>query len=134
MKNVFLFLALMLLLGITSNTNAQSVSLIVCERYGQYGPEGVGSTFTRGYLTVVAYGTSAMYYDEVYIQYDRMSSNGQYYFYKKFPFTFPNGYKTVYFSRTGNNDMEFNDTGYYRVFLLDKYGNTIAYTSVTIVR
>lgn len=134
MKKIFLFLALVIFLGLNITANAQSVSLVVCERYGTYGPEGVGTTFTPGYLTIVAYGSSAMYYDEVFIQYDRMGSSGQYYFYKKFAFDFPNGYKTVYFSRTGNNDMEFNDTGYYRVFLLDSYGNTIAYTSVTIVR
>lgn len=133
MKKLFLFLALVIFLGLNINANAQSVSLIVCERYGTYGPEGVGDSFTPGYLTVVAYGTSAMYYGQVYIQYDKLDANGQYYLYKKFAFDFPNGYKTVYFSRTGNNDMEFNHTGYYRVFLLDKYGNSIAYTTVSIV-
>jgi hypothetical protein len=128
-----IFLSLIMLLGITANINAQSVSLIICEKYGTYGPEGVGTVFTPGYLTVVAYGSSEMYYDEISIQYDKKGTDGQYYFYKKFTFDFPDGYKTVYFSKTGNNNMEFNHTGYYRVFLLDKYGNTIAHTTVSIV-
>jgi len=132
MKKMFLFFALVLFLGMSLNINAQ-VSLIICERYdATYGPVNPGGIFTTGYLTVVALSSSKMYYDDVYIQYDKMGSDGQYYFYKQFPFTFPNGYSTVYFSRVGNNDMEFNHAGVYRVFLLDKHKNSITYTTVTI--
>lgn len=133
MKKMFLFLALILFLGMNLNINAQ-VSLIMCERYDvEYGPVNPGGIFTTGYLTVVAISSSAMHYDNVYVQYDKMGTDGQYYFYKQFPFTFPNGYSTVYFSRVGDNDMEFNDVGIYRVFLLNKNKETIAYTTVTII-
>jgi len=130
MKKLMLFLALFIFLGI--NAMAQTVTLQMCERYGQYGPEGVGNTFTPGYLTVVAYSTSAMYYTNIFIQFDKLK-NGQYKYYKKFPFTFPNGYSTVYFSRGKTNDMSFDSPGYYNVWLLDSNGYVIASTTVTIV-
>jgi len=133
MKKMFLFFALVLFLGMSLNINAQ-VSLVMCERYdATYGPVNPGGIFTTGYLTVVAISSSKMYYDDVYIQYDKLGSDGQYHFYKLFPFTFPNGHSTVYFSRVGDNDMEFNNVGVYNVFLLNKYKETIAYTTVTII-
>ena len=134
MKKLFLFLAFLLLFATSINSQAQVVTLFMCERYDEVaGPIGAGGVFTTGYLTTVAVCSEKMYYDNIFIQYDKLGSDGQYYFYKRFPFTFPNGYSTVYFSRVGDNDMEFNDVGVYRVFLLDKYLQTIAYITVTIV-
>ena len=130
MKKLMLFLALFIFLGI--NANAQNVTLTVCEYYGTYGPVGVGTSFTTGYLTVVAKSNLSMYYDKVFIQFDKLGNDGIYNFYKKFSFTFPDGYKTVYFSKSGNYDMSFDHPGYYNVFLLDSYGNTISYTTVRI--
>jgi hypothetical protein len=133
MKKLVLFLAFILFLGININAQSKEVTLIMCERYTNDGPVGVGSVFTKGYLTVVAMSKSSMKYKEVYIQFDKMDKSGQYKFYKRFPFDFPYGYKTVYFSRIANNDMEFEHIGYYMVYLLDKYKNVIASTFVRIV-
>ena len=134
MKKLFLFLALILFFVVSSNINAQ-VGLIVCERYdSQYGIIGEGVTFTKGYLTVVATSAYPINYTDVYIQFDRYNANdGQYYFYKQFAFTIPYGYRQVYFSRVGNNDMQFDHAGYYIIWLLDLNNNVIAKTTVTIV-
>jgi len=130
MRKVFMFLAFILFLGI----NSFAQSLYVCERYDEkYGPIGVSNAFTTGYVTVVVESNSLMYYDFVYVQYDRMDKDGEYRFYKQFPFTFPNGHKIVYFSRSVNNDMEFNHTGNYIVWLLNKNKKVIAYTYIKIV-
>jgi len=132
MKKLLTTFILVLLMTIFAH--AQTVSLLLCERYDmERGPIGVSTVFTTGYLTVVSISDKPMYYDEISIQYDRLGSDGKYYFYKKFPFTFPNGYQTVYFSRVGDNDMEFNIAGNYIVWLLDKYDNVISSTTVTIV-
>ena len=131
MKKLMLFLALFIFLAM--NAMAQNVTLTMCERYGSNGPIGVGTQFTTGYLTVVAYSNTPMYYTSVFIQFDKLGTDGSYHFYKKFPFSFPNGYKTVYFSKVGNNDMSFDEPGYYNVFLLNSSGGVIAYTTVTIV-
>ena len=135
MKKLVLFLAFVLFMGMNININAQSnVTLIVCERYDMdYGPIGVGSRFTVGYITVVAMSNNPMYYEKVYVQYDKMDKDGSYKFYKRFPFMFPDGNETVYFARVGKNNMEFNHTGYYYVFLLDKNKEVIASTFVEIV-
>jgi len=80
MKKLMLFLALFIFLGI--NANAQNVTLQLCERYGTYGPVGVGNVFSTGYLTVVATSNLSMYYSKVFIQYDILGNDGKYYFYK----------------------------------------------------
>lgn len=133
MKKMFMFLAFILFLGMNINAQSDNVAILICERYTSDGPVGVGSIFTKGYLTVVAMSKAPMYYNQVYVQYDKLDKNGNYKFYKRFPFEFPNGNTVVYFSRIGKNDMEFNHTGYYYVFLLDRNKNVIASTFVRIV-
>ena len=135
MKKLFLFFALLLFVGMNTNINAQGeITLIVCEQYEmERGPIGAGSVFTPGYVTIVALATSPMYFEKVYVQYDKMNKGGTYDFYKRFPFMFPDGNSIVYFSRVKTNDMEFNDIGFYTVFLLDRNENVIASTFVQIV-
>jgi len=134
MKKLFLFLAFLLFLGININAQSDEVTLVLCERYdAKAGPIGIGSSFSKGYLTVVAMSNSSMKYKEVYIQFDKINKGSEYKFYKRFPFDFPYGYKTVYFSRSGDNDMSFDHTGYYMVYLLDIKYNVIASTFVNIV-
>lgn len=134
MRKLVLLLILILFMGTTTNTQ-QGITLLVCERYDiDYGPIGVGNIFTPGYVTIVAMSTEPMYYEKVYIQYDKMDKNGDYQFYKRFPFMFPDGNETVYFARVGKNNMEFDDIGLYYVFLLDMNKDVVASTFVQIVK
>ncbi len=42
--------------------------------------------------------------------------------------------KYVYFSKNSKSDMNFEDTGFYRVFLLDEDDKTVASSLIEIVR
>jgi hypothetical protein len=41
--------------------------------------------------------------------------------------------KYVFFSRNDTSDMEFNDPGFYRVFLLDENDKTVASALIEII-
>lgn len=109
--------------------------LYFCESYGKNGEVGISDRFTTGYLTVMVKSNSALGLKNVKIQFDRYDDNtGKFKYYKKFDFVINPDDKFVYFAKTSGNDMSFDKTGIYRVFMLDSKGTTVASNLVQIIR
>jgi hypothetical protein len=136
-KAQFAFLFLMLLSFFVMNTTvfAQAEPVMYfCEKYGNYGEEGVSDRFTTGYITVMVKADDEMRLDDVAIQYDKYNfRNGKFEYYKKFYFNIDRDMKYVYFSRNDESDMEFEDPGFYRVFLLDDKDRTVTSALIEII-
>jgi len=139
MKKInFLILLTMFLSVVVINSNifAQSEPVMYfCERYDDYDGEiGVSDRFTKGYITVMVKADAELRLKEVAIQYDKYNErNGKFEYYKKFYFTISRDMKYVFFARNDESDMEFEETGFYRVFLLDEDDRTVASSLVEII-
>ena len=138
MKKSHLFFILVLLftfVGMDISVLAQNEPVLYfCEKYGRNGEEGVSDRFTTGYITVMVKSDYALNLDDVSIQYDKYNfRTGEFEYYKKFSFTIQPDMKYVYFSRNDESDMEFEDPGFYRVFLLDDRDKTVACALVEII-
>jgi len=134
----YLFLLTMMLtfFAMYSNTFAQSEPVMYfCERYdSDDGEIGVSDRFTTGYITVMVKCDYALRLEDVSIQYDQYDfRTGKFEYYKKFDFTVDRDMKYIFFERNDESDMEFEDPGFYRVFLLDEDGKTIASSVVEII-
>jgi hypothetical protein len=119
-----------------SNTFAQSEPVMYfCERYDEYDGEiGVSDRFTTGYITVMVKADAELRLRDVAIQYDKFNErNGKFEYYKKFNFTIERDMKYVFFERNDDSDMEFEETGFYRVFLLDDDDRTVASALIEII-
>jgi hypothetical protein len=122
--------------AVSSNTFAQSEPVMYfCERYDDYDGEiGVSDRFTKGYITVMVKADAELRLKDVAIQYDKYNErNGKFEYYKKFYFTISRDMKYVFFARNDESDMEFEETGFYRVFLLDEDDRTVASSLVEII-
>lgn len=109
--------------------------LYFCETYGKNGEVGISDRFTTGYLTVMVKSNNAIGLKNVKIQFDKYDDRSETFkFYKKFDFVINPEEKFVYFAKTSGNDMSFDKTGIYRVFMLDDKGNTVASNLVQIIR
>ncbi len=138
MKNIkFLFglAALTLLVGFTTKAHAQNGPVLYfCESYNSSGETSISDRFHTGYLTVMVKCDYALGLSDVTIQYDKYNPRtGSFEFYKKFPFTVQTSMKYIYFSKTTENDMSFDKAGFYRVFLLDSGGSTVASGLIEII-
>lgn len=138
MKGIsFLFLLTMFLAFFAMNSNIQAQSepvLYFCEKYGDDGEVGVSDRFTTGYITVMVKCDYALDLDDVSIQYDKYNERkNKFEFYKKFNFTVEPDMKYIYFSRNEDSDMEFEEPGFYRVFLLDNDDKTVASALIEII-
>jgi hypothetical protein len=108
--------------------------LYFCEKYGRNGEEGVSDRFTTGYITVMVKSDYALNLDDVSIQYDKYNfRTGDFEYYKKFDFNVQPDMKYIYFSRNDESDMEFEDPGFYRVFLLDDRDRTVTSALIEII-
>jgi hypothetical protein len=119
-----------------SSTFAQSEPVMYfCERYDDYDGEiGVSDRFTTGYITVMVKSDSELRLKDVAIQYDKYNErNGKFEYYKKFYFTISRDMKYVFFARNDESDMEFEEPGFYRVFLLDEDDKTVTSALVEII-
>jgi hypothetical protein len=140
MKKLQMFLLLSFLFAfVAMNTTilAQSEPVMYfCERYDSYDGEiGVSDRFTTGYLTVMVKATDALNLRDVSIQYDQYNDRkGKFEYYKKFDFTIDRDMNYVFFARNDESDMEFEEPGFYRVFLLDSRDNTVASAVIEIIR
>ena len=77
----------------------------------------------------------ALNLDDVAIQYDKYNfRTGDFEYYKKFNFTVQPDMKYVYFARNDESDMEFEEPGFYRVFLLDDRSKTVTSSLIEIIR
>jgi hypothetical protein len=119
-----------------SNTFAQSEPVLYfCERYDDNDGEiGVSDRFTTGYITVMVKCDYELRLNDVIIQYDKYDfRTGKFEYYKKFDFSVQRDMKYIFFERNDDSDLEFNDPGFYRVFLLDEDGKTVTSALVEII-
>jgi len=133
---LFLFTMFLSFFAMYSNASAQSEPVLYfCERYDDNDGEiGVSDRFTTGYITVMVKCDYALKLDDVTIQYDQYDfRTGKFTYYKKFDFTVNRDMKYIFFERNDDSDLEFEDPGFYRVFLLDEDGKTVASALVEII-
>jgi hypothetical protein len=134
----YLFLLTMFLsfVAMYSSTFAQSEPVMYfCEKYDDYDGEiGVSDRFTTGFITVMVKSDSELRLKDVAIQYDKYNErNGKFEYYKKFYFTISRDMKYVFFARNDESDMEFEEPGFYRVFLLDEDDKTVTSALIEII-
>jgi len=139
MKRFHLFFAFVLLFSFVAMNSVaiaqEEPVLYFCEKYGRDGEVGVSDRFTTGYLTVVVKCDYALRLDDVSIQLDKYNfRTGEFEYYKKFGYTIELDMKYVYFERNDESDLEFEDPGFYRVFLLDHRDKTVASAIIEIIR
>lgn len=135
-SQLFLMFALLLtFIGMNVSVLAQNEPVLYfCEKYGRNGEEGVSDRFTTGYITVMVKSDYALNLDDVSVQYDKYNfRTGDFEYYKKFDFSVQPDMKYIYFSRNDESDMEFEDPGFYRVFLLDDRGRTVTSALIEII-
>ncbi len=130
----FIFI-LLFIAGSKSITLAQNGPVLYfCEKYSTDGEEGIADRFTAGYLTIMIRCDYALGLKDCHIQYDKWNDTTQEFdYYKKFDFTVQPNMSYIYFSKTDNSDLSFDDPGIYRVFLLDNYNETVASSLIQIV-
>ena len=79
-------------------------------------------------------GDDALRLKDVAIQYDKYNfRTGKFEYYEKFYFTVDRDMNYIFFARNDESDMEFNDPGFYRVFLLDEDDKTVASSLIEII-
>lgn len=133
---LLLFSSFLSIIIFSSNTFAQAEPVMYfCERYDDYDGEiGVSDRFTTGYITVMVKADNPLRLKDVAIQYDKYNfRNGKFEYYKKFYFTITRDMKYVFFARNDESDMEFEEPGFYRVFLLDEDDKTVASALIEII-
>jgi hypothetical protein len=137
MKKSFVLFAVLfaLVLGVNQNILAQNEPVMYfCEKYGNSGERGVSNRFTTGYLTVVVKSDYALELEDCSIEFQLYNSRSKKFdFYKSFSYVLDPISKYVYFEKTGENDMSFDDPGFYRVYLLDDRDKTVASALIEIV-
>ena len=133
---ILLFTLFLVFFATNSVTFAQAEPVLYfCEKYDSYDGEiGVSDRFTKGYVTVMVKADDPLQLRDVAIQYDKYNfRTGKFDYYKKFYFTIDRDMNYVFFSRNDESDMEFNDPGFYRVFLLDEDDRTVASAIIEII-
>jgi len=138
MKNLYYFLALSMFLAffaMNTAVHAQSEPVMYfCEKYGNNGEVGVSDRFTTGYLTVMVKCDDALGLKDVAIQFDKYNfRTGKFDYYKKFYYTVDRDMKYIFFAKNDESDLEFEDPGFYRVFLLDDDDKTVASALIEII-
>jgi len=139
MKRFHLFFAFVLLFSFFAMHSIvfaqQEPVMYFCEKYGRNGEEGVSDRFTTGYLTVMVKSKYALRLDDVAIQLDKYNfRTGEFEYYKKFYYNIELDQDYVFFTKNDDSDMEFEDPGFYRVFLLDDRDRTVASAIIEIIR
>jgi len=136
MKKILLFVLLFTGLGFKVESFAQSEPVLYfCERYDDNrGEVGISDRFTKGYLTVIVKADSPLGLEDVYIQFDKYNfRTGGFDFYKKFDYHVDNDMNYIFFANNSESDLKFEEPGFYRVFLLDGYNNTVASSLIEII-
>jgi hypothetical protein len=131
-KVLFGIMALVILMGFSQKTHAQSAPVMYfCEKYDG-GEVGISDRFTTGYLTVMVKCEYALGLSKVTIQFDKFNnSSNKFDYYKDFPYTVTPDMKYIFFS---GDDLNFKAAGIYRVFLLDGSRKTVASALIEIVK
>lgn len=133
MKNVRLLFLLFIFFAGFAAAQSQPV-LYLCEKYGNNGEVGISDRFTKGYLTVMVKSDEALGLTECAIQFDKWDPySAKFKYYKKFNYTIEPDMSYVYFNRNSESDLSFDEVGFFRVYLLDEDGNTVASNLVQII-
>jgi len=135
-KFLFSILTVLFVFGFKVNTYAQQYPVLYfCEKYGDNGEVGVSDRFTTGYLTVMVKADGPLGLRDCSIQLDKYNpSTGKFNYYKKFKYSVEPDMKYVFFAKNDESDMNFEDVGIYRVFLLDHNDRTVASGLVEIIQ
>jgi hypothetical protein len=136
MKKLLLFILLFTALGIKAELLAQNEPVLYfCEHYDKTkGEVGISDRFTKGYLTVMVKCDHPLGLENVYVQFDKYNfRTGQFDYYKKFNYTVEKDMNYIFFSKNSDSDLKFEEPGFYRVFLLDDNGNTVASALIEII-
>ena len=139
MKNLnylLLFTILLAFFAISPKTLAQAEPVMYfCDRYDDVNGEiGIRDRFSKGPVTVMVKCNDPLNLTNVTIQYDRYNfRSGDFEFYKSFEFDIQKEMSYIFFAPTSGNDMKFDDSGFYRVFLLDQDHKTIASALIEII-
>ncbi|HEY7751253.1 MAG TPA: hypothetical protein VH917_03090 [Ignavibacteriaceae bacterium] len=138
MKKSQLFSFVLMFLFIVSVSSAiyaqNEPVMYFCEKYGDDGEEGVSDRFTTGYLTVMVKCDYALRLEDVSIQFDKYNfRTAKFEYYKKFDYSIERDMKYVFFSKNEDSDLEFEEPGIYRVFLLDEDENTVTSALIEII-
>ena len=128
-------LAIVVIAGFTSKVQAQNGPVMYfCERYSSAGEESISDRFYTGYLTVMVKCDYALGLKDCYIQFDKYNSRtGSFDYYKRFSYVVSPSMKYIYFEKNSTSDMSFDETGIYRVFLLDENKKTITSALIEII-
>ncbi len=128
-------LAIVVIAGFTSKVQAQNGPVMYfCEKYGSGGEESISDRFYTGYLTVMVKCDYALGLKDCYIQFDKYNCRtGAFDYYKRFSYTISPSMKYIYFEKNSSSDMNFEETGIYRVFLLDENKKTITSALIEII-
>jgi hypothetical protein len=137
MKKSFVLCAVLfsLVLGINQSVLAQNEPVLYfCEKYGNDGEVGVSDRFTTGYLTVMVKCDYALDLEDCSIQFDKFNSRSKKFeFYKKFDYVVEPDMKFIFFAKNDDSDLKFEESGFYRVFLLDDRDKTVASALIEII-
>jgi hypothetical protein len=121
--------------GFKSSSIAQSKPVLYfCENYTADGEVGISDIFTTGFLTIMIKCDYPLGLTDCNIEYDKLNlSTNQFSLYKKFDFVVKPELSYIFFSRTDNSDLSFDEPGIYRVLLRDNYNERIASSLIQIV-
>ena len=138
MKRFQMFFAFTLLLSffaLESTVFAQNEPVMFfCEKYGGNGEVGISDRFTTGYLTVMVKADYALGLEDVSIQFDKYNyRTGDFDYYEKFDYSVDPDMKYIFFTKNDDSDMNFRESGIYRVFLLDERDRTVASALIEII-
>jgi hypothetical protein len=139
MKKKFLTLfvfAMLFFPGLLNTVFAQNEPVLYfCEKYdSKKGEVGVSDRFTTGYLTVMVKCDDALNLTDVHIQFDKFNErNKKFEYYKKFDYVIEPDMSYVFFAKNSDSDLKFEETGFYRVFLLDDRDKTVASALIEII-
>ena len=130
MKKLMLF-GILLLLTMAMFPQAKPV-MYFCERYdSKQGEINVGTIFYPGPITVMVKADNVISYNsDVTIQIDRKNGAGEYEYYNSVPFEIPQS-SYIYFT---DKRLTIDNTGTYRVWLLDHNDKSICMAIVEIVK
>ncbi|MGQ9799051.1 MAG: hypothetical protein ACUVRG_07135 [Ignavibacterium sp.] len=139
MKGFALFILFVLTLMFAANTISYAQSqpvLYFCEKYdSKKGEVGISDRFTIGSPTIMVKCDYPLNLTDCAIQYDKYNERtGKFEYYKKFYFTIKPDAKYVYFTKNEENDMRFDDPGFYRVFLLDENDRAVTSSLIEIIQ
>jgi hypothetical protein len=133
---VFLLTACVTIVPIPTQSFAQTEPVMYfCERYDEYeGEVGIGDRFAKGAVTIMVRSDLPMNLTKVTIRYDKYNfRNNRFEYYKKSYFDTERELNYLKFIMDNENNMEFEHTGFYRVFLLDEDERLVASALLEII-